>query len=72
MFDGTNTNTNSITNGDRNSVKTCESSHSQRCVNQSPVFLVFFFIFDPVKSHSIPLIFADSDIKKMLVLSLLL
>ena len=41
MFDGTNTNTNSSKNGDGNSVETCEECHSQICVNQSPVSLVF-------------------------------
>ena len=44
--------------------KTGESSDSQRCVNQSNVSLVFF-IFDPVKFHSISLIFTDPDMKKM-------
>ena len=62
MFDDTNY-TNSSTNDDGKSVKTCETSHSQRCVDQS---FSSFFIFDQVKSHSIHLIFVDCDMKKCL------
>ena len=66
MFDGTNTNINSSKIGDDYSVKICESSYSQRCVKIKVLFLQCFIIFDPAKSHDIPLIFADSDVKKCL------